>query len=647
MTLKWQRGVPVDGSVYNAAYVDFDWTAGLRRRGIEAKTNPIRVSLGDNGRSATYSEAHHASETAPQNAAARIDGLKGTAPLVTDIYAEAPIGAAGDGAEPRPLIERESGAATAQTFAKGSVVMALIDSGIAFANARFCTPPQENSAVPVSRFSHLLLPTGTGAFRVLGSKQIATLMQSGLNPTTQDFHEANVYNHVSISQPSGRRNVRPLSLSAPHGTQVADLLAGADMADAVATRPMIGVDLPASAIIDTSGSIAAAYIPALIDEILALSLKMTDPDGTPLPVVINISLGFTAGPCDGTHPVERAIFDAVQGAQAAGRHVHVTLPAGNHAQARLHAELAAKDWNTDGLSSLTLRLPSDDATPNFVEAWLPEQPLQDFFEDPRETSVAMTIRLPDGRIAALDEVPRFEETWELWDGASHIASAYYLLHVMANGRVRPRLILALRPTIALGKTTYRTQPGDYAIWLEDLAGGTPQISMRVQRDDNIVGYRPRGRQAYFVEAGYIERDPSGRPLREDMGDSRITRSGTLSAMATLDPDAPLGEGYYVRDNIHVVAADVLGPNGRRRAIYTGQRSTENPVRKSALIGEGLAHYGVLASGTNSTSVFAMTGTSAAAPLYGRWLADRLGKPTGARPRPQRRSDPASIIPSEA
>ncbi|MEL7211793.1 MAG: hypothetical protein AAGK92_03965 [Pseudomonadota bacterium] len=643
MTLKWQRGVPVDGSVYNAAYVDFDWTAGLRRRGIDATNKPIRISLRDMNGPATYSEANHPENTAPQNATSRIDGLKGTAPLVTDMYAEAPIGAAGDGAEPRPLIERESGADTPQSYPEGSVVMAVIDSGIAFANGRFCTPPEAGSAVPVSRFSHLMLPTGTGAFSVLGRKDIAELMQAGLNPATQQFDETNVYSKTARRQSDGRRNVRPLSQPAPHGTQVADLLAGAHMSDAVMTRPMIGVDLPASAIIDTSGSIAAAYIPALVDEILALSAKMTGPDGAPLPLIINISLGFTAGPCDGTHPVERAIFDAVQGALAAGREVHVTLPAGNHAQSRLHAELSPEDWDKDGLASLSLRVPSDDATPNFTEFWLPERSLQSFFDDPRETSLALTLRLPDGRIAELDEVPRFEETWELWDGANHIASAYYLLHVQNAGKVRPRLILALRPTIAFGSTTYRTQPGDYALLLEDLAGDKPQVSIRVQRDDNIIGYRPRGRQARLVEAGYIERDPTGRPLRHDVGDSRITRSGTLSAMATFDPDMPLGGGRYVRDHIHVLAADALGPKGRGRAIYSGQRSMENPVKKSELVGEGLAHAGVLASGTTSTSVFAMTGTSAAAPLYGRRLADMIGGPTGATPRPQRRSDAAEDL----
>ncbi len=640
MTLKWQRGVPVDGSVYNAAYVDFDWTAGLRRRGIDATNNPIRISLRD---TASYSEANHPETTAPQNASSRIDGLKGTAPLVTDMYAEAPIGAAGDGAERRPLIERESGADTPQSYPEGSVVMAVIDSGIAFANGRFCTPPEGDTVVPVSRFSHLMLPTGTGAFSVLGRSDIAELMQAGLNPATGQFHEINVYTKTARRQSDGRRNVRPLSLPAPHGTQVADLLAGADMADGVTTRPMIGVDLPSSAIIDTSGSIAAAYIPALLDEILALSATMTGPDGKPLPLIINISLGFTAGPCDGTHPVERAMFDAVQSALAAGREVHMTLPAGNHAQSRLHAELDADDWDKDGLASLTLRVPSDDATPNFTEIWLPERPLQDFFEDPRETSLALTLRLPDGRIAALDEVPRFEETWELWDGSSHIASAYYLLHVYGAGRVRPRLILALRPTTAFSTTTYRTQPGDYAILMEDMPGAKPQISVRVQRDDNIVGYRPRGRQARLFEPGYIERDPTGRPLRYDVGDSRITRAGTLSAMATLDPDKPFGGGRYVRDHIHVVAADALGPKGRARAIYSGQRSQDNPVKKSALVGEGLAHAGVLASGFTSTSVFAMTGTSAAAPLYGRMLAETLGLPTDAHTRPQRRSDPAEEV----
>ena len=118
-------------------------------------------------------------------------------------------------------------------------------------------------------------------------------------------------------------------------------------------------------------------------------------------------------------------------------------------------------------------------------------------------------------------------------------------------------------------------------------------------------------------------------------------------MATLDPNMPIANGRYVRDHIHVVAADTLGPKGRNRAIYSGQRSKEHPVEKDALIGEGIAHAGALASGMTSTSVYAMTGTSAAAPLYGRKLADDIGVPTGARTRPQRRADPAepdAVIP---
>lgn len=640
MSLKWQRGVPVDGSVYNAAYVDFDWTASLRRRGIDETKNPIRIALNNKGREATYSEANHPDNSAAPNALARLDGLKGTAPLVTSMYAEAPMGAAGEGSEKRPLIEREPDAMAPQTYPEGSVVMAVIDSGIAFANGRFCTPPEGDIPVPKSRFSHLLLPTGTGAFRVLGKTAISEMMAAGLNMATGQFHEANVYSKTARGRPDGQQMIRPLSLPAAHGTQVADLLAGAEMAEAVETRPMIGVDLPASAIVDTSGSIAAAYIPALIDEIIALSGKMVDPDGNPLPLVINVSLGFTAGPCDGTHPIERAVFDAVQAALTVGREVHVTLPAGNHAQSQLHARLKPEDWDNKGLTSLTLRLQSDDATPNFTEIWLPEQPLNTLFDSARETALAITLRLPDGRIAALDEVPRYEETWELWDGNAHIASAYYLLHVRSDGTVRPRLILALRPTTAFSASTYRTQPGDYALLLEDLDGTRPETNIRVQRDDNIVGYRPRGRQARLFEAGYIERDPTGRPLRYDAGNSRITRSETLSAMATFDPEMPLEGERIVFDNIHVVAADTLGPKGRDRAIYTGQRTRDNPVRKGELVGEGGSYVGALASGTKSTSVFAMTGTSAAAPIFGRRLADQLGAPTGAKGRPSRRSETA-------
>ena len=92
-------------------------------------------------------------------------------------------------------------------------------------------------------------------------------------------------------------------------------------------------------------------------------------DSVRLPVVLNLSLGLTAGPRDGTGLLERFLDALATHASTGLGPVHAVLPtSGNHRTARLRATTASPGQDRGW------QLPPDDATQTPLEIWGPVRP---------------------------------------------------------------------------------------------------------------------------------------------------------------------------------------------------------------------------------------------------------------------------------
>jgi hypothetical protein len=156
---------------------------------------------------------------------------------------------------------------------------------------------------------------------------------------------------------------------------------------------------------------------------------------------------------------------------------------------------------------------------------------------------------------------------------------------------------------------------------------SPYIYLRVHRDDPGMYSHGRGRQSYFDDPLYERFDPlTGATASDERIESEkrncgepvspVTMQGTLSAYGYAK--GVLVVGGYRRSDGTAVAYSSSGADGIRRS----GSNLEGPDI-AAITEESPALWGILATGTYSGSVEFLNGTSVAAPLALRALADEI------------------------
>jgi hypothetical protein len=410
-----------------------------------------------------------------------------------------------------------------------TVVVGVIDYGIAFAHERFRLTPettrveyfwvQDASCAP--RDAERELEEGEASFERTGSpgsSDVTTtepLVPVNPIPYGREFarqaiddllkklatgalvDEDELYRAVAAHD-LGARWLRSIATRMAHGTHVMDLACGYDLGDEHKKerehRPIVAVQLAEATTADTSGERLDVYALDAIRYILdrADAIARQRQCGR-LPVVINLSYGNVAGPHDGSSDLEQAIDEVVE----ARRHVapcQIVISSGNSHLERLHAEIRfASPGEKLPLSWHAL---PDDKTPSFLEIWLPHS------AEPAESRIKLTITTPEGQVSeALCEV----------DGAGlQLCSAdeevlcevrYRYIARPPKEQGRGMFLVALQPT-ALGEAVAPIAPsGIWTVELENLSFlQSDLIEAWIQRDDTPIGFRPRGRQS-FLDAG--------------------------------------------------------------------------------------------------------------------------------------------------
>jgi hypothetical protein len=496
------------------------------------------------------------------------------------------------------------------------VAVGVIDDGIAFANARFRTCLGAGGGIERTRFSHIWvqdLEESDRDHRVafgsrLEKEEIDELFRQSAG-LTGVINDTDVYRRAGLFDFS-KDSYHGVARRVSHGTLVMDLACGFDPSDPEGDdRPILAVQLPDAATADTSGVTMGSYVLQGLRQIMLWADSLDH--GMPMPLVVNFSYGFLAGPKDGTHYLEREI-DRLVAHRNRTTPTAVVLPAGNAYRSRTTAKMTLPAGSSEQIEWVAL---PDDLTPNFLEIW---------FDQVTSTSdvspIHVSIRPPIGP-AGPTRMPRSGACRLLTEFRKPIAGVYYDATSPELGSKRSRIFVALNPSRSETADQATVSSGCWRLTITNSGSTELKLELFIQRDDTPSGFRRKGRQSYFDHPNARERDPVTGRYDQLGGPGRecpITHEATLSA---------IGNG---RCTVLVGAAedsDQIRPPDYQiiPADYTSSGPTAARAGPdfSAIAGEGQAFPGVLAAGCASGTIVAMQGTSVAAPQVTRRLADAV------------------------
>jgi hypothetical protein len=187
---------------------------------------------------------------------------------------------------------------------------------------------------------------------------------------------------------------------------------------------------------------------------------------------------------------------------------------------------------------------------------------------------------------------------------------YFLAVYHASAGERPRMLLAIAPTVAL---TQLTAPS--GTWLVEFKNKAEALTVEawIQRGDTPFGYPLRGRQSRFDDADYVRLDLAGRLEQEDVGSSPILRKSTINALATGLQSIVVGS--FLRSDREPSAY-----SGAGRPSSSGEPPLIRIPDLSGASDDAFALKGVLGAGSRTGSVVPMNGTSVAAPQATRLIS---------------------------
>jgi hypothetical protein len=326
-------------------------------------------------------------------------------------------------------------------------------------------------------------------------------------------------------------------------------------------------------------------------------------------VVVNLPHANLAGPHDGSSILECAMDDLIERRREAGSAMEIVLPAGNNYLSRGHARFEVGPGND---AVMQWRILPDDATPNFLEIWLPDEAARD--------AVVVQVTPPGNRESepiASDQVVALRN-----DQEEILCTVVYLARA-ANG-ARPMILLAVAPT-STHRRKHGGTPAPGGVWKVRVSARTGPFTIDawIQRDDPVLGKLPYGRQSRFDHADYVRfEQPYGRPRETDLPQCcPVKRAGSINAIATGRKTVVIG-GFRRSDG----AAARYSGSGRATVGASGAVPALPAIRGPDAMGvsdDSHANRGVLGAGVRSGCTVAMDGTSVAVARMAGYIAEEL------------------------
>ncbi|WP_295042373.1 hypothetical protein [uncultured Paracoccus sp.] len=488
-------------------------------------------------------------------------------------------------------------------------IIGVIDDAIPFVHQRFTLPDNLSRTAAVWLQDARFRP-GKGVDLPSGAEwRGAELSDLLARAATGDLAGEDAIYRLTGAVDMARPAIPSGAFQTGHGAAVATLAAGFDPADPQArNHPLIAVCLPPRITADSMGVLAPVPILTGILFIITRARRLCrfierqggHPEGSvKLPVVINISLGLTAGPRDGSTLIEQ-FMDAVSDHQAADLGpVHFVLPSGNHRQDRLRARLRPGQ-------QIGWRLPPGDATVSAIEIWGPPQ------DHPPRGDLRITLTVPGLAPATTALTLPWQYSVLSGPDGRPLARAYYTPHLLLDGRWRDGIVVIASPTCPERLGDPFVPPGEWRIRIaEETPDGIYDLS--VQRDAVIRGFRGGAQQSWFHDPGYRSQDERGFPILTDArngGDPLVIRADTVNTYAT--GDRPLRAGSAYRQ-------------GAQTTVTTALLGNLQPGDCLAPVDGATNNAGMIVCGRDSGSFALSSGTSLAAPQLARWMAMHLSQ----------------------
>ena len=492
-----------------------------------------------------------------------------------------------------PLPQAAQPKAPGVNAARPLVIVAVIDHGIAFAH-------QALRAGGASRidycWSQAAPADGSGA--VLFGREFTRTGTEALRAAHGNDEEA-IYRAVGLL---GRPNLPPMPLSRAHahGAHVLATAAVVPAADAAQLR-IIAVDLPSTSTWDTSGFGADMFILAAMHYIFDRASKIAAAHGlAEVPLVVNISMGWSGGPHDGSSLLEAALAELIT-ARRTKAATALVLPSGNMFQEMLSARIEDDHFaaTPDGRAQASLRwfAPADDMTSTFAELWLAPG------ADP--AGMDFSLAAPNGEVAVIGPAA----------GHVDVTVAGKTVGQMTLDRYRGqswRVTICLAPTNpkALAPAPHGAAPaGDWRITVRRNANLHGAVCLRVQRDTDHEQGHTGGRQSWLRDPAYDRFDKYGAFAQVDdsAAAAMVRRLDGLNGLAT--QTVSLNVGGHVASLGQAARYSSAGPAAGARSVDVAAPTDRSP-----------AVTGIVSAGTRSGSFVALQGTSSAAPQIARELA---------------------------
>lgn len=497
-----------------------------------------------------------------------------------------------------------------------AVAIGIIDHAIAFANERF--RKHYRRAGDVTRVERLWLQTtetfdvdatGTVLFGCkLEDEDIDGYLRHS-EAMTGTIDERAVY--AASGAVDFRRQYRnAVAQRFGHGTHVMDLAAGFDAALEVSNRPILAVQLPEPATLDTSGVTMASYALQGLRQIMLWA--DTIQQGRRLPLVINFSYGIHAGPKDGQHVLEREMERLVKSRNDGPANASATtekpvptvlvLPAGNAYRARVTARMSLRPGENRSIDWI---LQPDGGTASFLEIW---------FDGAASASTLAVEITPPGSAPIPLAMPAAGTAKILRHSGRDIGAVYFDAagDIEAGTIARSRVLIAINPTKSYTADLPVAPSGAWRIALSNRETVPVEAELYIQRQDTPASDQPPGRQSFFDHEDAYELDRETGNYERLSDTCPITYDRSLSAFAT-GVSVVVGAAFEKEP----------GSASHEPSLYTssGPTSSRPAPDFGAVADDSRALLGVFAAGTQSGSMIAMNGTSIAAPQVTRALAD--------------------------
>ncbi len=478
----------------------------------------------------------------------------------------------------------------------GTVVMGVVDDGIAFAHERLRSGETQTR---VEAFWNMNLSAELS--RPAIDAALAAASTTGVVDEDQVYRDTGLVDHTDP-----RHKAAAWRLA--HGAHVLDLAAGEDLERGVRTRPVIAVQLPTPVVARTTGELLDHAVLLGVLYILDRARQISLPD-QPLPVVINVSFGYTAGPHDGTGVLEQFVQTLIDSEPG----VQFTFSAGNAQLSRCHAAI---DLASQDVVEFDWMVQPNDRTHSLLQVRMPG------FWAAGVDRMTMTVEPPVGGPLTISESIGPGDV--LKDASGRVVGL--LSHTLdwTPGGIRSVLNLWIRPTDRPQPHARSVAPaGRWKLTFTRNAGQSMAEAAHVwvQRDDSLFGYPQRGRQPYFDHADYMPFDANGRDLCDDVppqpADCPIKRKSLFNAIAT--ESGVITAGGYLDRHGGIASYSAGGPN------TPAVGGAAPPGKPDALLPSdgSKAHRGILAAGARSGARVPMSGSSVAAPQLARFVADRI------------------------